>query len=124
MLALGATVLGAAVLAGVDVSRDVDRVPPDMGDACRALVAYRDAGDAQEWRASREALGGVVRQLRGPQEREARAVRAYAHALLGPPDSGSGQLLMAAARACRQAGAPELYRKLRPLLPRLARETA
>lgn len=84
---------------------------------CRAVVAHREAVTGTHWAAALADLADASRALRRTQGADAKAVRAYASAILGAPTDGSGQLLIPAARACDRVGAPALRRKVADLLP-------
>lgn len=86
-------------------------------DGCRAVVAHREAVTGAQWAAALADLSGATKALRRTPGRDARAVRAYASAVLGAPTDGSGQLLIPAARACARIGAPALRRQVADLLP-------
>jgi hypothetical protein len=78
--------------------------PIELDQACRLVLAFRDAELGPQVLAARVELRRVVHGLPlGGTPAEA-AVRTYADATLGPPTAGPARYLEAADEACRGVG--------------------
>jgi len=94
-----------------------DKVDRAVREGCRAVVAHRQAVSGDDWLAARDDMAATVATLGGTGDDEAAAVHAYATAVLGAPTDGSGRLLLGAAVACHQVGAPALRRAVLEIVP-------
>ena len=106
VLVVAVAVVAAAAWAGTRAEPTPTPAAVPLEQACRLVLAYREAEVGPAVLAARADLRSVVHGLPADGTPAQLAVRAYADATLGPPTAGPARYLEGADAACRRLGVP------------------